>query len=80
MYEEAPMELDPYDEKALVIFGVGPLTGAGVPCSGPVSYTHLPLAVPHFCSHHSGKLGGKRLWLDRHVNSKQYFRQQNASF
>ena len=24
MYEEAPMELDPYDEKALVIFGVGP--------------------------------------------------------
>ena len=29
MYEEAPMELDPYDEKALVIFGVGPLTGAG---------------------------------------------------
>ena len=33
MYEEAPMELDPYDEKALVIFGVGPLTGAGVPCS-----------------------------------------------
>ena len=39
-----------------------------------------PLAVPHFCSHHSGKLGGKCLWLDRHVNSKQYFRQQNASF
>ena len=30
MYEEAPMELDPYDEKALVIFGVGPLTGSGV--------------------------------------------------
>ena len=28
MYEEAPMELDPYDEKALVIFGA-------------VSYTHL---------------------------------------
>ena len=34
MYEEAPMDLDPYDEKAQVIFGVGPLTGAGVPCSG----------------------------------------------
>ena len=27
-----------------------------------------PLAVPHFCSYHSGKLGGKRLGLDRHVN------------
>ena len=40
-----------------------------------------PLAVPHFCSHHSGKLGGKRLWLDRHVNErKQIFRQQNAGF
>ena len=26
MYEEAPMDLDPYDEKAQVIFGVGPLT------------------------------------------------------
>ncbi|MFR8282393.1 MAG: aldehyde ferredoxin oxidoreductase N-terminal domain-containing protein [Faecalibacterium sp.] len=42
MYEEAPMELDPYDEKALVIFGVGPLTGAGVPCSGRMN-VHLPL-------------------------------------
>ena len=39
MYEEAPMELDPYDEKALVIFGVGPLTGAGVPCSGRMNVT-----------------------------------------
>ena len=31
MYEEAPMDLDPYDEKAQVIFGVGPLTGAACP-------------------------------------------------
>ena len=42
MYEEAPMDLDPYDEKAQVIFGVGPLTGAGVPCSAP----HGPRAAP----------------------------------
>ena len=41
MYEEAPMELDPYDEKALVIFGVGPLTGAGVPCSGRMNVSFL---------------------------------------
>ena len=39
MYEEAPMDLDPYDEKAQVIFGVGPLTGAGVPCSGRMNVT-----------------------------------------
>ena len=39
MYEEAPMDLDPYDEKAQVIFGVGPLTGAGVPCSGRMNIT-----------------------------------------
>ena len=25
------MDLDPYDEKAQVIFGVGPLTGAACP-------------------------------------------------
>ena len=49
MYEEAPMELDPYDEKALVIFGVGPLTGAGVPCSGRMNVTSVlpgPRATP----------------------------------
>ena len=39
MYDEAPMDLDPYDEKALVIFGVGPLTGSGVPCSGRMNVT-----------------------------------------
>ena len=39
MYDEAPMDLDPYDEKALVIFGVGPLTGSGVPCSGRMNIT-----------------------------------------
>ena len=33
------MDLDPYDEKAQVIFGVGPLTGAGVPCSGRMNVT-----------------------------------------
>ncbi len=39
MYDEAPMDLDPYDENALVIFGVGPLTGSGVPCSGRMNVT-----------------------------------------
>ena len=39
MYEEAPMELDPFDEKALVIKKVNPLTGAGVPCSGRMNVT-----------------------------------------
>lgn len=44
--------------------------GAGrsaVPPQAGVQF-YDPLAVPHFCSYHSGKLGGKRLGLDRHVN------------
>lgn len=39
MYDEAPMDLDPYDEKVPVIFGVGPLTGCGAPCSGRMNIT-----------------------------------------
>ncbi len=41
MYDEVPMTTHPYDPESKVIFGVGPLTGTGVPCSGRTNITIL---------------------------------------
>lgn len=41
MYDEVPMGTDPFSPEAKVIFGVGPLTGTGVPCSGRTNITLL---------------------------------------
>lgn len=41
IWDEVPMETEPFGEAAKVIFSVGPLTGSGVPCSGRTTITLL---------------------------------------
>ena len=41
MYDEVPTGTKPFDEANKIIFGVGPLTGSGVPCSSRVNITSL---------------------------------------
>ena len=39
MYDEVPLTTKAYDEANKIIFGVGPLTASGVPCSGRMNVT-----------------------------------------
>lgn len=41
MYDEVPLTTKAYDEANKIIFGVGPLTASGVPCSGRMNVTTL---------------------------------------
>ena len=41
IWDEVPLDTPAYSEAAKVVFGVGPLTGSGVPCSGRTSVTLL---------------------------------------
>ncbi|MDD3253744.1 MAG: aldehyde ferredoxin oxidoreductase [Lachnospiraceae bacterium] len=41
LYDEVPMNTPPRDEASKFFMGVGPLTGAGVPCSGRMNITFL---------------------------------------
>lgn len=41
IYDEVPLDTDPFDENSKVIIAVGPLTGSGVPCSGRTTITCL---------------------------------------
>ena len=41
IWDEVPMETEPFSEEAKLVFGVGPLTGSGVPCSGRTNITLL---------------------------------------
>ncbi len=41
MYEDMPMDIDPLDEASEIVYGVGPLTGSGVPCSGRMNVSFL---------------------------------------
>lgn len=41
MMDEVPMTTKAYDEANKIIFGVGPLTASGVPCSGRTNITSL---------------------------------------
>jgi aldehyde:ferredoxin oxidoreductase len=41
MFDEVPVGTKAYDEKNKIIFGAGPLTGSGVPCSSRTNITSL---------------------------------------
>lgn len=41
IWDEVPLDTEPFSEEAKVVFSVGPLTGSGVPCSGRTTITLL---------------------------------------
>lgn len=41
IYEDVPLNTDPYDEAAEIVAAVGPLTGSSVPCSGRMNFSFL---------------------------------------
>ena len=45
MYEEAPMELDPYDEKALVIFGIDTIYMDTFACQSAIRFGSFPKVI-----------------------------------
>lgn len=47
MYDEVPAGTKPYDEANKIVFGVGPLTGSGAPCSSRTNITSLLPSNPY---------------------------------
>jgi len=47
MFDEVPVGTKPYDEANKIVFGVGPLTGTGAPCSSRTNITSLLPSNPY---------------------------------
>lgn len=47
MWDEVPVGTHPYDPENKIIFGAGPLTGTGMPCSGRTNITSLLPTNPY---------------------------------
>jgi aldehyde:ferredoxin oxidoreductase len=64
LWDEVPAGTKAFDEANKVIFGVGPLTGTGAPCSGrtsitciwPTAYPYEAVATGHFGGHWGAEL------------------------
>ena len=41
IWDEVPLDTDPLSEASKIVFGVGPLTASGVPCSGRMNVSFL---------------------------------------
>ena len=41
IWDEVPLDTDPLSEASKIVFGIGPLTASGVPCSGRMNVTFL---------------------------------------
>jgi len=57
LWDEVPPGTKPYDAANRLIFGVGPLTGTGTPCSGRTTITSLWPMNPYYLPA-SGHMGG----------------------
>ncbi len=60
IFDEVPQGTKAYDEANKVVFGVGPLTGTGAPCSGRTNITSLAPTNPYHAvtdSHMGGNFG-----------------------
>jgi len=60
IYDEMPVDVDPFSPEALLIFATGPLTGTAVPTSGRISVcAKSPLGI--WGESHAGGLFGQQL-------------------
>ena len=63
LWDEVPLDTDPYSPQAKAVFGVGPLTGSGVPCSGRTNVSFLTKMTRGYsvCDGHVGGHFGNML-------------------
>ncbi|MEM2518357.1 MAG: aldehyde ferredoxin oxidoreductase N-terminal domain-containing protein, partial [Candidatus Bathyarchaeia archaeon] len=60
IYDEMPIDVNPFDPEALLIFATGPLTGTAVPSSGRISVcARSPIGI--WGESHAGGLFGQQL-------------------